>query len=119
MLEEFLPPLGGNENLCDKCRLRVDPWNDVALLEAVLRHLRGRSSRIISLFLFGAAARHIMPIVVGGLQLCEGSPSRAQYLGGTRDPRSDYPLSEELQEIYQHAFRLLLNHYNKSPTGTA
>ncbi|MBI4414768.1 MAG: hypothetical protein HY566_00840 [Candidatus Kerfeldbacteria bacterium] len=110
-----MPPPEGAKNLCDTCRLRVDPWNDVAMLEAVLRHLRGIGTRGILFFLYGAAARHIMPVMVGDIRLCEGSPSRAQYLGCARDPRSTYPLSEELQELYQHAYLRLQGHYGKAP----
>ena len=74
---------------CNKCGTPVDPSDDATILDAI-----ATDNPIIA---FLAVPRHILPVVVDGVQICEGSPSRAQYLEGQpRDTRGfDYSEANE------------------------
>lgn len=64
---------------CDKCGIEVPERNDVAIFEA---HRTG------NVFFYLVNSRHLLPVVENGVVVCEGSPSRAQYLEGQpRDTR--------------------------------
>jgi hypothetical protein len=84
---------------CDKCRIPVPPRNDASLLEAIL------TDPMVALVF---PSRHLLPVVVGGEQICEGSPSRAQYLEGQpRDSRGD-PYVPEREPAVRAAYVKLL-----------
>ncbi|MGV9001938.1 MAG: hypothetical protein ACOH18_03195 [Candidatus Saccharimonadaceae bacterium] len=81
---------------CDKCGTPVDITNDVTVLEAILTRNN---------FFLLAFARHLLPVVEGDRVICEGSPSRAQYLEGQpRDTRSDYPYYPGQEKVMREAY---------------
>jgi hypothetical protein len=87
-------------NDCDKCRTPVPPGNDATLFEALVT-----GNPYFAL----ANSRHLLPVVKDGVQVCEGSPSRAQYLEGQpRDSRGTYPYIEEREQLFRAAYQALL-----------
>lgn len=84
---------------CDKCGIDVHPANNVVQLNVIL----GRSSGLVF-------SRHLMPHRdENGALVCEGSPSRAQFLRGQpRDPRPEYPYDLEKERRYRAAYAALL-----------
>jgi hypothetical protein len=84
---------------CDKCGQPVCPSNNVTFFDAFRR-----GSPLLP-FVF--VSRHLLPVMEDGAVVCEGSPSRAQYLEGQpRDPR--YPYQSDLEGSYRDAYKLLL-----------
>ena len=79
---------------CDKCNKEVPPENDATYLYSIIYN------EPIALLIFGA--RHLFPT-----DDCEGSPSRAQYLGGPPDTRG-YELDESLIPRYEEAYRKMV-----------
>lgn len=53
-----------------------------------------------------AIPRHLLPVVEDGKVVCEGSPSRAQYIEGQpRDPRGSlYPYDETIEAQRRAAY---------------
>ncbi len=83
--------------LCNKCGTPVLPNNDACRLE----YLRTGDPTVM---VFGTP-RHVLPIVEDGETICEGSPSRAQYLEGQpTDPRGVYGYHHDLEEPFRQAF---------------
>ena len=86
---------------CDKCKTPVPPANDATLFEAI------RSDEPFFAF---AISRHLLPVVIDDVQICPGSPSRAQYLEGQpRDPR--YPYRDEREQPARDAYAALQAQY--------
>lgn len=85
---------------CDKCGLPVPAWNDAVEVE-----IRLPAGNKTTLFLF-AQSRHFLPVRDSdGKQLCEGSPSRAQYIAGQpKDSRGQYPYKQECEKPWREAF---------------
>lgn len=81
--------LGGfSATPCDKCKGKVALNNDVVALLV----LDAGDPIMYGL----AVSRHLLPVEDGDTIVCEGSPSRAQYLEGQpRDTRSQYPYRQE------------------------
>jgi hypothetical protein len=57
--------------------------------------------------------RHLLPVVDGkGKIICEGSPSRAQYLEGQpRDKRKEFPYHEADGQWIRRAYHWMLEQY--------
>lgn len=88
---------------CDKCGLAVPITNDATQLEALVQGLSGQEA---ALALVATTARHLLPMENGGVLVCPGSPSRAQYLDGQpRDER--YPYDPSKEKAYRAAFERL------------
>lgn len=86
-----------NPNVCDKCGRAVPENNDARYFD---HYLMGGGIDI----LFGIP-RHLLPLVEDGVVVCEGSPSRAQYLEGQpRDPRVSYRYKPELEARYREVY---------------
>ena len=83
--------------LCDKCGKPVHPANDAVILDAIVNN-----EPLVNLF-YGS--RHLFPEGE-----CEGSPSRAQYLGGEKDSWG-YPFIKERQLAFSKAYAELLQTY--------
>lgn len=93
-------------NICNKCGQIVDPRNDAARLEILFHEVQGSSPPFIT------GHRHLFPIVEGGEVLCEGSPSRRQYLEGQpRDTRKGYEkkYNPHLEKPYRDAYKKMLD----------
>lgn len=85
---------------CDKCHTDVPPSNDATLLDAILMDE--------PMLAFISVPRHLLPVIVDGTQVCEGSPSRAQYLEGqSRDTRTAYPYDPDREEPIRAAYAAL------------
>jgi len=80
---------------CDKCSKRVAPQNDATRLEAI------RTGNGLYMLLY--SPRHLLPV-----EGCEGSPSRAQYLGGPPDTRQGHELDPGLVPAYRAAYATML-----------
>lgn len=87
-------------DVCDKCGRPVESKNDATRLD----FLRGY------IMAFMAIPRHLLPVVENGVVVCEGSPSRAQYLEGQpRDKRASYPYQQKSEALVRDAYdRLVL-----------
>jgi hypothetical protein len=82
-------------NICSKCGREVPRDNDCARLEAMIN----------SESIFGSS-RHLLPVKEGDVVICEGSPSRAQYLSGQpRDQRAGYQYQPHLEDTYRAAYK--------------
>lgn len=60
--------------LCDKCGRPVLPDHDARRVDEVIL---GTVGVIMAAM---AEPRHLLPVVVNGIEICEGSPTRMQYL---------------------------------------
>ncbi len=90
---------------CDKCGRPVQPSNDMALVMAATG-IPG-CEWIPTLW----RSRHFLPLVdEAGVVVCEGSPSRAQYLEGQPRDTRGYPYFAELEPIYRAAWARLQAH---------
>lgn len=96
-------PLGNRSNICDKCGREVLPNNDVLFL---MEELTG-----FPLLFLSAPSRHLLPLFEGGKQVCEGSPSRAQYLEGQPKDRRGYPYRLSTQILIRKAYARLCRRY--------
>lgn len=85
---------------CDKCGREVMSCDDAVNLDV-------HAGRMGLGILMVVPPRHLLPIVEDGIQVCEGSPSRAQYLAG--QPRDKRGLSywEELEIPIRSAYALM------------
>ncbi len=81
---------------CDKCKRDVPQSNDATELEAIMT-----SNPLVIL---GHKPRHLLPVFEGDQMVCNGSPSRAQYLEGqprdTRGYKYDAKLEFEFRAAY-------------------
>lgn len=88
-----------SESVCDKCGREVESKNDATRLDFFLGNILA----------FLAIPRHLLPVVEDGELVCEGSPSRAQYLEGqARDKRASYPYREEYEGVIRKAYTKLI-----------
>jgi hypothetical protein len=102
MADPALPGFARIVDACDKCGRSVSPENDAVLLQIFIKR------EWIGL-LFGPR-RHLLPVVENGTVVCEGSPSRAQYLEGQpRDTRPgslyDQSMEARVRTAYAHVLR--------------
>lgn len=104
-----------NRPICDRCGRRVLPHNDAGLLMAFAadgdlvlstytlktsRHLHAHSDDPRTLF-------GVIPLK-GTRYPCLGSPSAAQYFGGTLDMRERFRYNREMESDMRDAYRQLL-----------
>lgn len=81
---------------CDKCGLPVHRKNDATFFYTIL------TGSIIFAF---ATPRHLLPVTdEDGKVLCEGSPSRAQYLEGQPRDTRGYEYRPEVEAEYRAAY---------------
>jgi hypothetical protein len=88
-------------DLCDKCGRNVPPHNDMPRVLA--------ATRVPGAEWFPALwySRHFLPVIEDGVVVCEGSPSRAQYIEGQpRDVRG-YPYDASLESVIRAAWAAL------------
>jgi hypothetical protein len=88
---------------CDKCGLHVPENNDVVQFDMALASLEGHPEAMLTLLC--ATPRHLLPVIENGIVLCEGSPSRAQYLEGQQpDSRLAYAYRPENEALYRNVY---------------
>lgn len=86
---------------CDKCGKHVPSNNDAAIFAAY-------AANDPTIMLFGSP-RHLLPIIEDGKVVCEGSPSRAQYLEGQpHDPRPEYKYRPEHEARFRAAYEQMV-----------
>lgn len=102
------PPIGANirnrpkqppdaERPCDKCGRTVAPEEDSGALSAI-RLSEPQEGH-----------RHLFPVIEGGVQVCEGSPSVCQYLPDQpRDARGAFDYDPEYEQPVRRAYQQLL-----------
>ena len=82
--------MSNNKTDCDKCGGPVLPENDAiefARFYSKEPETADYDGDTPILGLNNARSRHLFPVTEGSSIVCEGSPSRAQYVGGARDTR--------------------------------
>ncbi len=91
--------------VCNKCGRPVPRNNDATIFTSIV-------SRDPT---FGMCVpRHLLPVVEGGQVVCEGSPSRAQYLEGQpRDTREDFPYEPGNEKLYREGYARLLEYASR------
>ena len=88
---------------CDKCGLHVPANNDVVQFDMALAYMEGHFDAILAMMC--GLPRHLLPVVENGVVLCEGSPSRAQYLEGQQpDSRLAYAYRPENEARYRQIY---------------
>ncbi len=87
--------------LCDKCGRLVPSANDMT---RVIAATGVPGSEWVPTLWY---SRHFLPVVEDGVTVCDGSPSRAQYLPGQPRDSRGYPYIEELEPIYRAAWAAL------------
>ncbi|HSX41712.1 MAG TPA: hypothetical protein VLF21_03780 [Candidatus Saccharimonadales bacterium] len=82
---------------CDKCGHAVPEENDATILVSIMDC--GRT------MMAAPQPRHLLPVVIEGQVICEGSPSRAQYIEGQpRDTRAEYPYNSDDEALFRAAY---------------
>jgi hypothetical protein len=90
-------------SLCDKCGRQVDLANDASLLDAIV------FGEPVSILFHGA--RHLLPVVEDGVVVCEGSPSRLQYLQGQPRDTRGFPYDPNMEIPYREAYAAIQQKY--------
>ena len=93
---------------CNKCGTPVPPSDDATILEAITT---GNS-----MIAFFAVSRHIMPVIIDGTLICEGSPSRAQYLEGQPRDTRGYGYIEANEAPTRAAYAAMQQEYSSAPS---
>ncbi len=89
---------------CDKCDLPVPFENNAVLVDMEIRG--------VGIEHLLAIGRHMLPVYENGQMICEGSPSRAQYIEGQpRDERSSYPYRLDHEKGWREAHARVLLKY--------
>lgn len=86
-------------NVCDKCQTAVPTDNDATRLASLLYN---------DISYAFAIPRHLLPVVVDGNVICEGSPSRAQYLPGQARDTRGYDYREQNEQIVRDAYARMM-----------
>ena len=82
---------------CDKCGMEVERCNDAVTIHAIAYNA--------PLGLLFYQARHFLPVVdSGGTVLCDGSPSRAQYIEGQPRETRGYGYDETQEQRWRDAY---------------
>lgn len=93
---------------CDKCGRIVWDSNNAVLVDAEVEGFT-----LVHLMAYG---RHFMPVYHRGVKVCEGSPSRAQYIA--RQPRDTrgYRYRKEHEPVWREAYRRVQLKYRRGYT---
>jgi hypothetical protein len=87
---------------CDKCGGIVPLHNDAVFVEALTKDTPE--------LLLIAKSRHFLSVVKNGVTLCEGSPSRAQYIAGQPRDRRGYRYDTNLEAKIRIAYAQAKDH---------
>lgn len=97
----------------DKCRQEINPeHNDLSLVIAIAEAIKQGVSlesdmthAAITNYRLGYYSRHFLPVCdTAGNVLCEGSPSRAQYIEGQPRDTRGYAYVEASEPIFRAAY---------------
>lgn len=97
---------------CNKCQMLVARRDDSLRysieVEKTQKYGIGYDESVVEKWVYTALlrhqSRHLFPVVIGGVKLCEGSPSRAQYLEGQPRDSRDFLYDAEQVPVYRAAF---------------
>ncbi len=92
-------------SVCDKCGREVHPVNDATVVEAY-----AFPGHVMMLAL--SKPRHFLPLVEDGKRVCEGSPSRAQYIEGQPRDTRGFPYNPKLETKFREAYARVLAKYS-------
>lgn len=85
-----------SRGMCDKCNRSVEVNDDAGVIDAIFHRFSSLTYNNV---------RHFLPVEENGEQICEGSPSRAQYIEGhPRDTRG-YGYFKEDEEAWRAAYK--------------
>lgn len=98
-------------NLCDKCGRPVPAANDMVRVMAELPGCEALPAVWYS--------RHFLPVEEDGEVVCEGSPSRAQYLEGQPRDTRGFPYIEALEGHYREAWARLQARVRSQADGSS
>lgn len=91
-----------SERVCEKCKGPVPAYNDASVLDEIM-------NRTATFKTTPTEPCHLLPITENGVTVCEGSPSRAQYLEGQpRDTRRTYNYQPRHEARFRNAYAILL-----------
>ena len=85
---------------CDKCGRPVHPSNSAILVDRVFHGLA--MTEVYSY------SRHFLPVYDGKEMVCEGSPSRAQYIEGQPADTRGYRYIEDYEPRFRAAYAAVL-----------
>lgn len=83
-------------NTCDKCGREVPMRNDATVIESIMRDF--------PMLILVNQARHFLPVFENGEMVCEGSPSRAQYIEGQPRDTRGYAYNSEVESKWRKAY---------------
>ncbi len=98
---------------CDKCGQEIIPEHNDIVVVVGIAEILNRGGRILdtdifrgelSLFRLSKPARHFLPVLQEGERVCDGSPSRAQYIEGQARDTRGYPYIAEHEAIFRAAY---------------
>lgn len=93
---------------CEKCGKEVPRANDATILYALVQMNGGSGDPEKDM---SSVRKHLLPVFEGGTQVCEGSPSVAQYLEGqprdTRDGMAGFYDPATWEARYRAAYATL------------
>jgi hypothetical protein len=86
---------------CDKCNHEVPSNNDATILDF---YISGSEFSIL-----GYQSRHLLPVIDSqGEVICEGSPSRAQYLKGQPRDKRGYKYDSKMESTIRIAYQKMI-----------
>ncbi len=88
---------------CDKCKTEVTFDNDATFVGANYEN----NGMVILAF----GARHFLPVYKDGKLVCEGSPSRAQYIEGQPRDKRGYEYVKENEQKWRDAYAKTLTDF--------
>ena len=83
---------------CDKCGGYVPEDNDAGIIDAEFRGIPAYLN----------TSRHFLLVSKDGMRVCEGSPSRAQYIEGQPRDTRRYPYLEKYERPMRAAYQKVL-----------
>ena len=96
---------------CDKCGQEIKPEHNnlcvvIGVGEAVDNNLHSDQyiRHHVNATLFNKPCRHFLPVYDGENLICEGSPSRAQFIEGQPRDARGFAYTEELEKFYRTAW---------------
>lgn len=96
---------------CDKCGRLCYSDNDARMIEVEASIAKYGEKMAAKLLIYCSTSRHFLPVVEGGLVVCQGSPSRAQYVEGQPRDTRGYPYLPEYEEFWRKGLEIVRQKY--------